>query len=1609
MSVDPLAIIDAIRSRYYHYLRTSFDIADPAIKSRFDEALEEHDLVKGPIIEATPPYRKGRTIRELIRDGVLSQRFRDFETTGLPLDRPLYLHQDQAIHRACSGRSLVVATGTGSGKTEIFLITLLDGLVKEIEAGTLTPGVRALLLYPMNALVNDQLKRMRDLLAKSPEITFGRYTGETPEKESEARRTFHTLYGHDPLPNELISREVMRRAPPNILLTNYAMLEYLLLRPDDNVFFDGEFAGHWRFLVLDEAHTYSGAKGIEMAMLLRRLKERVLEPGMSMQCIATSATLGEDEADHASVVTFAHHLFDEEVETDDVITAERDDAVPEGRWRVDGADIYRVLQQSLDRGDPLGALATLAAESAIPSDLVDQYSVAAHGATEAFVYHLLNDDRRLSQLRKSLLEGPQVFEETVDQVFPGDPAGLIALIDLARKVRSEPTGSPLLSARYHVFARTTEGAYLRFFPTPNVYLEPTKTVELDQVSYPVFELGVCRFCGAPFLLGQLESEGIGAKLEQIRTPGFDDDELPVQFFLLSSMSSFSEEADDEGEVSANRALHGEAYILCGRCGRIKKSTQLSNPCNCDEEYRIPLVAIKYDRETLHTCPVCFKTSPGTPVVSRFMFGKDTIPAVLSTAAYQEQAKPSEEPRNDRADDIVDDPWAPQSSSERGGRHLQSDQLTPGRLLIFSDSRQDAAFFAPFLNGTYEKILRRSVIISVLKKNASLIQQHRWRLNDLLQPIRDEVNVNNLLPGETSEEKNRSISRWLMYEFLQTGRVGSLAELGVLDFRVERPERWRSPPPLLAPPFSLSDDEAWTLFQVLLDSFRRSGAIRYLKGTSPDEDFFRPKNFQYGMVPIREGDQQRSLGWLPKIGINNARLDYLQRLLGEENPEHSRELLGKVWENFVVGTRSPFNQFFSRIQLTFVESGLVADPLMWQLVTPYSNPDVTWYVCDRCQNVTTLNIRGVCPTYRCPGTLQPIDLSKHKETNHYRVLYDTFKPVPMRACEHTAQLTSETASELQQQFIDGKVNVLSCSTTFELGVDVGELEVVFMRNMPPTASNYIQRAGRAGRRTDATAFVITFCQRRSHDLTFFNNPMSFVRGLIKSPYFELKNEKIVKRHVFATALASFWRDHRDTFGTVDDFFLKGGANGPEEFRRYLETHPDDLYHALLRIVPEDLYETVGITNWRFVDDLFGDELDDRLGLLTEAEAVVKDDIDALDRVRRERVENDMNSDHIRRLMRTIRIRPIISFLSAHNIIPKYGFPVDLVELQVMYPSETARQIELQRDLKIALSEYAPGSQVVAAGKIWRSQYIRRHPKRVWLKYRYVICDTCHRYHRVLAELDQDPLICEACEGDLRRSRKRGQFIIPEFGFLAANEEPMDVGERRPQKTYTTRVFYSGESKSENIKMFTFDANVTVRAETATQGKLAVINNAHGAGFMVCTTCGYTIMGEDSPPKTHRTSTNRPCRGKFFDRVSLGHEFLTDILELEFNGCPPQSEAFWLSLLYALLDGVSETLGINRDDIDGCLYPKKGRMSEPALILFDTVPGGAGHVKRVIETDDILPRVAISVLAKLKACSCGAGQGHSSCYGCLRNYQNQFCHDLLDRRIVIDFLEGILLAI
>jgi ATP-dependent helicase YprA (DUF1998 family) len=366
----------SIADDYQRYLTSLLTVRDPKITHLASKAVKNGDFIKCPPPEKTSPFKVGKSLSELCNEHIASTEFLRI-ADEIHFARPLYLHPETAFRKIVTDKKIIiVATGTGSGKTECYFLPIFDHLMKQSEGGELTPGVRALLLFPMNALANDQIKKLRQLLAKYPQITFGRYTGETPQGDSAAREDYEHQFGAKPLENEFLSRDRMQKTPPHILLTNYAMLEYLLIRPADSVFFDSEFACNWKFIVADEAHSYKGATGTEIALLIRRLKERInRNKHNEMRCVATSATLGNENSKPA-LAQFASNLFGEPFSADDIVTGKVDTS----QEQTDNSERHHMFVKALE-----GMFLSLYPDKRI---YLDRREVTAVNGTNTAVFEL---------------------------------------------------------------------------------------------------------------------------------------------------------------------------------------------------------------------------------------------------------------------------------------------------------------------------------------------------------------------------------------------------------------------------------------------------------------------------------------------------------------------------------------------------------------------------------------------------------------------------------------------------------------------------------------------------------------------------------------------------------------------------------------------------------------------------------------------------------------------------------------------------------------------------------------------------------------------------------------------------------------------------------------------------------------------------------------------------------------------------------------------------------------------------------------------------------------------------------------------------------------------
>ena len=1564
---DPIVASENIRDSYIDYITTTFKFADDTYAEEFRRELnKEGEIAKGPYLDFGGSYETGKSMRELVEECSVSSLFPNLEQADesekeLKMDRPLYVHQEEAIAKAAQDKNLIVTTGTGSGKTECFLLPILNHLLGNIEQGTLSDSVYAIVIYPMNALANDQLKRMRKLLKDFPQIRFGLYNGNTETTQKDALKQYLQLHdGSKPLENEVISREMMHEKPPHILITNYSMMEYMLLRPNDGrVFTDA----HLKFIILDEAHIYRGATGIETSILLRRMRARIGHSD-KLQYILTSATLGgPDENDR--ILEFGKRLCGADFDRDSVIRSKEKKNTCD--YIVDvPMHVFIELEQNPGNTDTI----------------LDNNGIPANGKEgEERVAELCSHNKAYAAIKQYVSAPVTIVQlyEIVNREIPVTLEELRALISVCGRVNC-------LKIRYHYFIRALEGAYITLNEPKRLWLSRKNNDITNNIARIVFETAVCTDCGRIAVTGRRDEKG--CLIQQATINGIDENE----YYVIKDPADHSWFNDDE-----NDDTNETDYLLCSVCGTLKNDNGKSI-CSHDKSQYIKLRKVKKSESGRCTCPAC-----GTGTLRRVYLGNEAATEVIGTELYEQLP-----------DSVIKLQAKPVESSMGGLFKRKSQPVTEcekeKQYLCFSDSRSEAAYFASDMERYYREFLRRRGVWHIAKR---LREKGRTQV-----PMGEFVNeLTNYFENNKSfvewDEQDKSAyqssvsNAWvaMLNELFNFRRSTSLMSMGVLSFGYHPNLDFIKS---IAEEFGIDENEAAALLDLLILDGVTTGALdagKKVNISEADREYIFYTSTPHKLIKVKgPGEKNSESGWCARKRSNgsyypNVKLSRLCRDLGISQ-DKANEILDMYWSAITDGKE----------KYAFDANDFDV------ILSSYDN--TPFFRCEKCSRVTPYNVGGRCINVNCPGRLQPFDAYTAYRDSHYTKLYRSEKMKPLFIKEHTAQLSKKSQSVYQDAFVRKKINVLSCSTTFEMGVDVGSLETVYMRNVPPSPSNYVQRAGRAGRSRDAAAFVLTYAKLSSHDFTYFKQPEAMITGSINAPVFSLDNEKVVRRHIFAIALSYFFHQDPEAFDNDNrSAFLNDG--GYLRLKEMLTDIPEELTKLLRQSIPDDnnLHERMGINNGDWVKLLIGD--DDgtgEMGTLEEAYRCYRDEIEKLENASKyyHRINDPVMQAAADRQLQYMRAskednvgkRRLIDFLVRNNILPKYGFPVDTVELETpdRKGDNEDQRLQLQRDLQLAIAEYAPGSEVIADGKMYISRFIRKgfgkNKGATWEEGRWAKCAMCEQVNFIKGpnEHGETPE-CVSCHHKIP-AKLWHSAIEPRRGFQTESGDGRPVPMHRPEKGYKTDDYYIGDTQKKLIRSSIFMCGEKqVKLESTSNDSLVIISTDP---YIVCPTCGYAVSDEGTFPDKHKNSRGFDCTGeaKKAKHYYLSHDFKTDVVKITFQHELACELNRMLSVMYALLEGLSREMGIERNDIKGCLYREQsmdGGM-QYSIILYDAVAGGAGNVRRMVsDTGEEFTSVVKAAIKLLEGCNCD-----TSCYGCLRNYYNQKIHDKLDRHKALDFL-------
>ncbi|RJX20735.1 MAG: DEAD/DEAH box helicase [Desulforudis sp.] len=1717
------------------YIEATYHISNPILVAQRRRLLEESGVIhQRPYLESTPRYKTGVAFRDLGLDPatleVISAVSKVEGELGLLIHDPPYQHQ--AISTKLSlveGRSLVVMTGTGSGKTECFLLPILGKLAREAkskgrEFGK-TPAVRAMVLYPMNALVNDQLGRLR-LLFGDPRIVekfvewsgrparFARYTSRTlypgvrnedkdkdrllsigkyyvrnleiargpasPQQEAAdalvselkkrgkwpAKPDLLSWYGSRgsrwrdarsgafkrcvtlPGDPELFTRHEVHKAPPDILVTNYSMLEYMLMRPLERPIFDN--TRDWlhanpeeRFLlVIDEAHLYRGAAGAEVALLIRRLRMRLGISADRLQVICTSASF--KDADYA--LRFGAQLSGKDpgdfrkVEGDLLLRPGADKGKVQDVAALDAIDLLAFYDADSD-DVRLSQIGSFLEYRNIDRPWELRRSLYDALVSFAPMANLINITMSEAQPVDSL--GGALFDSSVPvDIAARAVTNLIALGSIARRDSTEPG---LLPCRVHSFYRGLAGLWVcmdpqcsslpteqRGGPAGKLFSQPRDTCECGA---RVLELYTCRNCGTAYGRAYtndvdepnfLWSEPGGA----FRTLTGQVDELaPIDLLLEKPVFIESVEPAEYDLVTGRMnpqdlgPRNRQVYIRAGRSALPEADDEPRN--TAPGEFR--------------PCGVCGESAA---------FGRSSV--------QDHQTKGDQPFQALIAKQIQVQPPSP----------VPATRLAPLRgrkVLVFSDSRQTAARLAPNLQTYSTQDALRPLIVSGYARLAnSPVVANLLSLEDLYLGVliaAKEMGVRlrpELKVGESFQDEN------IVEEEVRSGALTQETSLLQLLVRL----RGSAPPESLLRAITKSlADRYYGLESLALASIiecpRHVPKVHALPdipqyAKSPDEKIAlarawlrcwnRPGFWLSRMPPA---------WWLRDVQPRSGKFNAINRIIREIQ---ARRLFDKEWVPRLLGL--------------FAEQ---TAPGKFRLKGGELSLEIggTWAYCQSCRTAqrpfpgrtTCVNCGNDAATSIDPDN-DPVFVARkgyYRASTIEALRTPPTPPMALIAAEHTAQLNTAQAGEvfskaeeheLLFQDVDlgpedtGRerpaIDVLSCTTTMEVGIDIGTLSGVSLRNMPPARANYQQRAGRAGRRGNAVATVTAFGSADSHDEHYFTHPDQMIRGAVDDPTLTLDNAEIARRHVTAYLLQRYHQARLPeiepeaqphlfaVLGTVQDFKNPRKVLNRIDLEKWLRSNEANLKADVAAWIPSEITAS---DRQQLLDMLIEDTLrpiDEAIEFDpttvdktdvggTVSEAVEGEDggtsLEAPDEEGEERPGRNPASENL------------LDRLLYKGVLPRYAFPTDVATFHVFDPDRTthyrpAFRFTPSQGLPVALSQYAPGKEVWIGSKLWTSGAIyspmRSDRYRAWQARRlYYECRYCHYARTTTLEEGSrgETKDCEACGGVGTFGPAKYWLRPPGFAHPVGKEEGTSPDDQ-PARSYATRAKLTMPTPPDESKWNKLNANI--RIHNTRQHLLVTNRGPREEGYTYCTKCGLiepTALPKGVVGAAHRKPYPDPrdanCSGGGAAKgIVLGTDFISDVLLVSISVKPPltltpsllATDVALRTISEALTKAACARLELEATELQAEYRPaltSEGRNGREAEIyLYDTLPGGAGFAQRVGRLGLVVFEDALQILEDCPE-NCDR-----SCYRCLRSYKNKFEHDLLDRYVGASLLRFLL---
>jgi DEAD/DEAH box helicase domain-containing protein len=1542
----PSLLARDIQTGLKQFLVSAFEPSDAfhhGLMKRFVE--EEGTWIKGPYLQIGLPFSKGSRGHNF---------FSSFTTV-----HEGFSHQERAWQRLSSDRlalSTLVATGTGSGKTECFLYPVLDHCSRARRAGE--AGIKALIIYPMNALAADQARRMAEMVANTPAfqgLRVGLYVGGQGATPGQGLMMTPTTV--------ITDRETMRQQPPDILLTNYKMLDYLLLRPRDKMLWARNTPATLRYLVVDELHTFDGAQGTDLALLLRRLRARLKTPDHHLICAGTSATLGS-AADTAPLRDYARQVFSVPFDEQAVITEERRTV---GSFLEEATVDYmfafrQEVVAALDPGRYHSVEAAVIAwfplffpQEPLPPEVNDPIWKQDLGKLlkrhQLFV-NLLKLSRNSVVSYRELAEGfarnmPTATPAQVQQVLDA----LLVLVAWARREKQQP----LVTVRLQLWVRELRRMVGKLAVNPQDAMlrsERDLPVTRDGVYLPMVQCNQCRTTGWISRLVPGTSR-LSTQLDEIYNTWFRRGPEATRIYALTSLGP--------GRRDARESVEGMEEQVCAACGTLQQAQEAC--LACAQRSLLPVFRVTGMKER-HSGSAHFNLHDNTCAGCGEEDSLILLGARNATLGSQ----------------VVESSWASVFNDDK-------------KLIAFSDSVQDAAHRAGFFGARTWLNNVRTALAHVLDELATPVMPWSQFLTELNRCFDSRPSVLQVTPEKLVSEFIAPNMTW------QRDWAEELPTRQALPSQSRLPERVRKRllyqafvemtyqsqrgrtlerigKAVLAPPWrplvvtaqrllprfheqygvrGLHEKTVTLWLWGMLTHMRRRGGVMNAELTTYAGDG--------NVFALVSSNHRRE--WLPKMGERTPRPIYLtlgnQRGL-DKLSQRRRATWYERWANAMLA------------QTTLLAPGLAGDlydealkeleALQLLLRTRHHqgdtlalNPDLLELHTDVAFIATSdgkryLTVPGAIADdllgMRCLDALALTYSMKLPDERRWWA--ERFSRGDLRrviAAEHTGLLERPEREALESRFKSKSPqpwyeNLLSATPTLEMGVDIGDLSAVMLCSVPPNQASYLQRVGRAGRR-DGNAVNTTLADGNSpHDLYFFAETEEMLNGQVAPPGVFLQAAEVLRRQLLAfcvddwvdsltnpsllpektsQALDVIEQNRRDRFPyLLTDYVLQHEERLFDAFMALLGPDADEALRARLLNFMQGQGEIDGLRN-RLIKTLEElqrerqqyqkrkEEIDKKRKKLEQQpqDEVVRDELEQLTRERDQMIE----------LVKEINSRDLLQTLTDAGLIPNYAFPESGVELKsILWRKRSSddqgagayialKTLKYERPAASALSEFAPDNRFYANQRRVEIDQINMQLANIQ-EWRF--CPACHHMQNLALDPDVQP-VCPRC-GDGMWADAAQRRTLLRFRQAMANSNDTEVriddsAEDREPKYYVRQLMadFLPEHVREAWKLttgdlpFGFEFITRVTFRDVNFGELAKGGEAFKVAAKESIRPGFRLCRECG--KVQKPARGRPQdeeQEHTFECPKRGHNSPADLVECLYLYREFESEALRILVPY-----------------------------------------------------------------------------------------------------------------